>query len=80
MASAIVTRRGHAWKTLLSSVSLSPSNAFRIGVASAADCERGEGDDDRDRVRASRLASASDTNPEQHEISGLSCREDLLTA
>jgi hypothetical protein len=36
MASAIVTRRGHAWKTLLSSVSLSPSNAFRIGVASAA--------------------------------------------
>jgi hypothetical protein len=36
MASVIDTRRGHAWKMFLSSVSLSPSNAFRIGVASAA--------------------------------------------
>jgi hypothetical protein len=36
MVSAIDTRRGHALKTLLSAVSLSPSNAFRIGIASAA--------------------------------------------
>jgi hypothetical protein len=39
--------------------------------------ERGQGADDRDRVRAGRLAGASDTDPEQHEVSCLSCREDL---
>jgi tellurite resistance protein len=42
-----------------------------------ADRERGEGDDDRDRVRAGGLAGASDTDPEQNEVSGHSRREDL---